>query len=76
MVKKAGRRASRQTILSIDVGGSHVKVLTSDGGTERRVVSGPKMTGTDMIAAAKTLAEGLAFDVISIGYPGPVKRSA
>ena len=65
-----------QVVLSIDVGGSHVKVLTSDGGTERRVVSGPKMTGTDMIAAAKKLAEGLTFDVISIGYPGPVKHSA
>lgn len=62
-------------VLSIDVGGSHVKVLTSDGGTERRVVSGPKMTGKDMIAAAKKLAEGLTFDVVSIGYPGPVRQN-
>jgi polyphosphate glucokinase len=30
------------------------------------------MTAQKMITAVKTLAEGLHFDVVSIGYPGPV----
>jgi polyphosphate glucokinase len=75
--KAAAAKGDRQpVVLSIDVGGSHVKILTSDGGKERRVESGLKMTGPAMIAAAKTLAEGLPFDVVSIGYPGPVRRGS
>lgn len=61
-----------RTVLSIDIGGSHVKILTSAGGEERRVDSGSALTAQDMIAAVKTLALGLPYDVISMGYPGPV----
>jgi len=61
-----------RTVLSIDIGGSHVKILTSAGGEERRVDSGSGLTAQDMIAAVKTLALGLPYDVISMGYPGPV----
>lgn len=59
-------------VLSIDVGGSHVKIMSSAGDEERRVVSGPEMTATQMVDAIKALAEGWAYDVISVGYPGPV----
>ena len=31
-------------VLSIDIGGSHVKILTSAGGAERRDDSGPDLT--------------------------------
>jgi polyphosphate glucokinase len=71
-VKKAG---GREIVLAIDVGGSHVKILTSAGGEERRVVSGPDMTASEMVAAVKHLAEGLGFEVISMGYPGPVHHN-
>ena len=30
------------------------------------------MTASQMVTAVSTLAEGWTFDVISIGYPGPV----
>lgn len=61
-----------QVVLGIDIGGSHVKVMTSTGNEERRVESGPEMTAADMVAAVKKLAEGWHYDVIGMGYPGPV----
>lgn len=60
-------------VLSIDIGGSHVKVLTSAGREERRADSGPGLTPQQMIETVKKLADGLPYDVISMGYPGPVR---
>jgi polyphosphate glucokinase len=62
-------------VLAIDVGGSHVKILPSSGGEERRDKSGPDMTAQQMIDKVKALADGLHFDVVSIGYPGPVHHN-
>jgi len=59
-------------VLAIDVGGSHVKIQSSAGGDERKAVSGPKMNAASMADAVEKLAEGMAFDVIAIGYPGAV----
>lgn len=66
---------SEQIVLSIDIGGSHVKILTSAGGKERRADSGPGLTPQQMIAAVKTLTEGLPYDVVAMGYPGPVTHN-
>ncbi len=71
MTRDEEKRADAK-VLAVDVGGSHIKVRASTGGEERRVESGPKMTGQDMIAAVRKLAEGLDHDVVAIGYPGPV----
>lgn len=62
-------------VLAIDIGGSHVKILTSAGGAERRDDSGPDLTPQQMIEKVKKLAEGLSYDVISMGYPGPVRHN-
>jgi polyphosphate glucokinase len=61
-----------QVVLGIDIGGSHVKVMTSTGGEERKAESGSKMTAADMVAAVKKLTDGWHYDVIGMGYPGPV----
>ncbi len=66
----AGRRGAK--VLVIDVGGTHVKVLASGQKERREVVSGPKMTAAEMVRQVKRLAEDWQYDVISIGYPGPV----
>ncbi|MBZ9806661.1 MULTISPECIES: ROK family protein [unclassified Mesorhizobium] len=63
------------TVLSIDIGGSHIKILTSAGGTEHRADSGPDLTPQQMIDAVKALADGLSYDVVSMGYPGPVHHN-
>lgn len=60
------------TVLAIDIGGSHVKIQSSAGGEERKAVSGPKMNAAGMADIVEKLAEGMTFDVISMGYPGPV----
>lgn len=60
------------TVLAIDIGGSHVKIQSSAGGEERKAVSGPKMNAAGMADIVEKLAEGMEFDVISMGYPGPV----
>ncbi|MEO9227679.1 MAG: ROK family protein [Devosia sp.] len=59
-------------VLAIDVGGSHVKIMSSAGGGERKAISGPKMDATAMVKAVEKLAAGLSYDVVAMGYPGPV----
>jgi polyphosphate glucokinase len=61
-------------VLVVDIGGNHVKILATGQETSRRFESGPTMTPEQMVAGVKKLAEGWSFDVISIGYPGPVLR--
>jgi polyphosphate glucokinase len=56
----------------VDIGGSHVKLLTSNGGERRRFESGPGLTAPLMAAQALPLLDGLAFDVVTIGVPAPV----
>ncbi|SJM31648.1 ROK family protein [Mesorhizobium delmotii] len=77
MAKAAKKPAqdSEKIVLAIDIGGSHVKILTSAGGEERRTDSGPGLTPQQMIATVQTLADGLPYDVISMGYPGPVHHN-
>ena len=61
-------------ILVIDVGGTHVKILATGQDTPREFDSGPTMTPGQMVAGVVQAAEGWAYDVVSIGYPGPVLR--
>ena len=59
-------------VLVVDVGGNAVKMLASGRKARRSFPSGPKMTPKDMISGVKKLAADWAYDVVSIGYPGPV----
>lgn len=75
-VKKKTAANDKPVILSVDVGGSHVKILSS--APDAKVVkaaSGPSMTAVEMIETVKLLAADVPYDVISIGYPGPVKSN-
>jgi polyphosphate glucokinase len=58
--------------LVVDVGGSHVKILATGRREPRKFVSGPTMTPRQMVAGVEKLARGWKYDVVSIGYPGPV----
>jgi len=59
-------------ILAVDVGGTHVKALLSGTRVPRKVPSGPRMTARGMVAAVKRLCADWRYDVVSLGYPGPV----
>ncbi len=61
-------------VLVIDVGGTHVKVLATGQHTRRELVSGPTLTARRMVAGVQKLVADWKYDVISIGYPGPVHR--
>jgi polyphosphate glucokinase len=59
-------------VLVIDIGGTHVKIMATGHGKERKAESGPKMSAQDMVDAVLDLAGHWKFKAVSIGYPGPV----
>ena len=69
---KVGKGKRGLRILVIDVGGTHVKVLATGEREERKIVSGTTMTAARMVKDVKQVTSGWKYDVISIGYPGPV----
>lgn len=60
-------------VLTIDIGGSHVKVLTSDRSEHRKADSGASMGPEEMLAAVRELTRDWSYDAVSIGYPGVVR---
>ena len=59
-------------VLVADVGGTHVKVLVTGHETAQEFSSGPTLTAEQMVTGVKTAAAEWLFDVVSVGYPGPV----
>ena len=70
MKSRSSRKAKK--ILVIDVGGTHIKVLATGQRTEREILSGPTMTARKMVREVRRATKDWKYDVISIGYPGPV----
>jgi len=61
-------------ILAVDVGGSHVKVLLSEGGGERRRIdSGPDLTPQRTVDGVKEMTGDWTYDVVSLGIPTIVR---
>ena len=61
-------------VLVVDVGGTHVKILASGHHDPLKFASGPTLTAKQMVAKVRKLARPWKYDVVSIGYPGPVLR--
>ena len=59
-------------VVVLDVGGTHVKVGSSDRKDLVKIESGPAMTPPIMIAAVKKATADWKYDAVAIGYPGPV----
>ena len=60
-------------VLSIDVGGSHVKLRTSSEEEIRRFDSGPHLTAQQMVDGVAKATEGWSWDVISVGIPTAIR---
>jgi polyphosphate glucokinase len=60
-------------VLVIDVGGTHVKVAGSWDQEIHKIPSGPSMTAAAMVEGVLALTKAWKYDVVSLGYPGPVK---
>jgi polyphosphate glucokinase len=61
-------------VLAVDIGGTHVKILATGQEERREFASGAELTAEKMVAGVKALAKGWKYDVVAIGYPGPVLR--
>src|SRR5215467_11753811 len=59
-------------VLVIDVGGTHVKVLATGKRARREFVSGATMTPQQMVSGVQQITSDWTYEVVSIGYPGPV----
>jgi polyphosphate glucokinase len=59
-------------ILVIDIGGTNVKVASTDVPVPIKIPSGPTMTASMMCRKVLAATKGWSYDRISIGYPGPV----
>ena len=75
MVKQATMLISRRIVLAIDVGGSHVKVMTSRERTKRAFVSGSDLSAKAMVRKVRALTKDWSYQAISVGYPGPVAHN-
>ncbi|MGH8728404.1 MAG: ROK family protein [Burkholderiales bacterium] len=66
------RGASSKKILTVDIGGSKIKILATGQTAPRKIPSSKNLTPLQMVRAVQKLAKGWEFDAVSIGYPGLV----
>src|SRR5262245_3894197 len=65
-------QGSEKRVLVIDVGGNSVKILATEEPAARSFKSGPTLSPREMVSRVKKLARDWTYEVVSIGYPGPV----
>ncbi len=69
--------SSQQTtanVLVVDVGGHNVKILAMGQTEPKKLASGPKFTPEQMVLGVKELTRDWKYDVITLGFPAPVRR--
>lgn len=67
-------KSSAKTVLAVDIGGTSVKILATGQSERRSFPSGPTLTPERMVSEVKRLTGDWTYDVVSVGYPGPVLR--
>jgi polyphosphate glucokinase len=72
MKAKTQRSGKPQKVLVIDVGGTHVKMLTTGQKEPRKFDSGPSMTPGKMVGLVKKAVADWPYDCVTVGYPGPI----
>lgn len=63
---------TEKRILVVDVGGTHVKLLVTGLKEPIEILSGPTLTAKAMVQKVKAALKDCPYDVVSLGYPGPV----
>jgi polyphosphate glucokinase len=59
-------------VLVIDIGGTHVKMTSSNGSDPRRFDSGQRLTPQRLIDQVRRQTADWSYDVVALGYPGSV----
>src|SRR5262245_35194163 len=62
-------------VLTIDIGGTNVKILATGYDEPRKFPSGKTLTPRKMVEEVIKAANGWEFDVVSLGYPGVVGQN-
>lgn len=62
-------------VLTIDIGGTNIKILVTGQKEPRKFPSGPTLLPRQMVDGVKKLAADWKYDVVSIGYPGVVVKN-
>jgi polyphosphate glucokinase len=70
--RKKNGGAEAPVVLVIDVGGSNIKLRKSDSPHTLKFKSGSEMTPGKMVGEALALTAKWKYDVVSIGFAGPV----
>jgi polyphosphate glucokinase len=65
-------KRGKPSVLVVDVGGTHVKLLASGKRARREFASGPNLTPRELVKRVLELTADWSYEVVSIGYPGPV----
>ncbi|MFN8572421.1 MAG: ROK family protein [Gemmatimonadaceae bacterium] len=60
-------------VLVVDVGGTHIKISIAGSRSVRKLDSGPDLTAARMVRAVIPATVDWPHDVVSIGYPAPVR---
>jgi predicted NBD/HSP70 family sugar kinase len=63
----------KKTVLVIDIGGTHVKLMLS-ARDRRKFDSGSRMTPAQWLRKLNQTTRGWKFDAVSIGFPAPVRK--
>jgi polyphosphate glucokinase len=70
--KDTSKTASPAQILTVDIGGTSLKILATGQTEPRKYRSTKKLTPTKMVEIVREMAVGWEYEAISIGYPGLV----
>jgi hypothetical protein len=68
----ARSNAKPPRVLVVDIGGTNVKLLCTGESEPRRLPSGDHLSPTAMVNAVRKRTQDWKYEVVSIGYPGPV----
>jgi polyphosphate glucokinase len=66
------RQTKSHRVLTIDIGGSHVKMRVSHRRDLLQFVSGPDLTPAEMVEGVHAMTRDWDYTAVSIGYPGIV----
>jgi polyphosphate glucokinase len=63
-------------VLVIDIGGTNIKIASTDVRVPIKIPSGPTLTAKMMVDDVLNATKGWEYDCITLGYPGPVNHDA
>lgn len=66
-------KRSPPRVLMVDVGGGSVKLRVSGQRAARSFATGKDLSAQELAATVRRRTAGWMFDVVSIGYPGPIR---